>query len=109
MLHRCQQESPEPPLVWVHASESAAGKQTRKKLLGRIFSLVRSVPTAANEGIERIPIGATQCFQGLLRFRHSLIARTEHKRPVRRRKNGVRSCCMRIKRHQYNFTKPRSS
>src|SRR4030095_5992878 len=62
MFHRRQQECAETSLLLAYPREAAAREQSGKELLRGILGLMRTVSTAADEGIKRIPISPTKGF-----------------------------------------------
>ncbi len=65
MLQGRQQEGAEFALAAVHRGQEVRSQQPSEKLLREVLGLVRFMPAAAEEGIERIPIGAAQFGHGL--------------------------------------------
>lgn len=83
MFQRRDEERPQAPLFPVHCLQPILGQQLAEKLLRQILGVVRRLPAAPHEGVERIPIGGADRLERGGRLRGLLPVRRQHDGPSR--------------------------
>src|SRR4051812_32111752 len=67
MLERLQKERAKSAAIRIRQSQIFLFQEPREKFLSGILRVMRTLPLPANVNVKRIPIGATQRLEGLLR------------------------------------------
>jgi hypothetical protein len=83
LLERGEQERTELPLELVNARERSLLQQMKEKPLCQVLGIIRGVPSAAGEHVQRIPISAAQLSKRGLASRRLALRRPHDDRPVR--------------------------
>ena len=88
MFQRHDEIGPQLALFPVGGIEPALLKESAEKFLGEILGIRRRLPTAADVGVERIPVITADGFQRRRRFRRRRLTRGQHHRPPGVRKQA---------------------
>jgi hypothetical protein len=83
VLEGCEQKRAELSFEPVDTRKRPLFQQMEEKALGQVLGIIRGMPAAASEHIERIPISATQLTQGELSPWRLALRRVHDDRPAR--------------------------
>ena len=82
MLERSQEERAELASFRVSRLEVILFQKSGKECLGQVLGIVRGVSHPPHEGVERIPVGPAQGFQGLLGVWRGRLPGSHHHAPA---------------------------
>ena len=88
---RLHEERPEPSLVLLHPRDGATREQIREEFLGQVPGQFHIISTAADVGVQGIPVGPTERRQGLRRGCRRGPACRDHETPMSGREDPLRS------------------